>query len=128
MNAIKKEINPWTLKFRNVELEESYQATRISFEDLPLIGKVIILATIMFAVLRRFQLLFDSLYGSQMYDSGGELRLTLLFVISTGLEFVFAYVKTLNILRGSGLVVGSFWNIIDASCFYYPKEPSLTPM
>ena len=128
MKATHKEINPWTLKFKNAELETTYQQVKMSFKDLPLVGRIAVMVTLTLAIGRRLMLLFDSLYGTQVYDSNGEIRLTLEFMIGVALEFPFAFFKPLGSFRGAGISVGGFLSLIDSSCFYYPAEPCLVTM
>ena len=128
MKSIRQQFSAWTLRFINTDIESSYQETKMSFEDLPLIGRITVFGTVLLALVRRYQLLFDSIYGTKMYSAYDETRATIEFTIGVFLEFVFGFVKPLNFLRGTGITVCGFLSIMDSSCFYYPAEPSIIPM
>ena len=128
MKSIKGAINPWTLKFENTEIEQGYQSSRISFRQIPLIGKIVVCGVIAGALIRRVQLVFDAYYGSKSYNPADELRLTLELFIGFVLELIFGGVPPAKCLRGTGVTIGAFLSVVDSSCFYYPAEPALAPM
>ncbi len=125
---MKEGISVWTLRFHNSELERAYQATRISYNDLPLLGRVMIYVVIIAAVVRRVQLFLDACCGSQQYSFSAELRATVEFLVGVALEVPFYFVNRLNIARGVGFTIGGYLSVIDSSCYYYPEAPALVPM
>ena len=121
-------MNTWTLKFSTPELENGYRTNRMSYSDVPLLGRLILWVIILVSIARRFQLLFDSYYGSHKYDAAYELRLTLEYMAILVLESLFYLVARLDYLKGSAFIIGGFLSIIDASCLYSPIVVRLTPV
>ena len=128
MRILKTAINPWTLRFADADLEKSFDTNRITYRDLPTFVKIGVWTMLLGFAARRLQLLFDAYYGSRMYSSDGELRLTLGFVFAVTVELLAHHISCLRFLQGAAIVVGTFWHIADSSCFYYPHEPTLIIM
>jgi hypothetical protein len=117
-----------SLRFRNADMEKRFQANRMSYDDLPCLGKALIWGTMIGASFRRLQLLYEAYSGQSPYDPNGELRITLEFFSGILLDILVYFIRSLAPIRGTALTIAAFWSVIDSSCFYYPKEPSLVPM
>ena len=121
-------MNGRSLRFLDNELENRYLSSRLTFGDLPLSGRIF-LGIIIFGVsIRRIQLLLDAYYGTQTYDPSAEVRLTIEYLAGLVIEIMVYFVKCLSPIRGIAITIGSFWTVVDGSCFYYPVDPALIPM
>ncbi len=121
-------ISIWTLRFHNNELEQSYQAKRFTYSELPTLGRVIVYLIIAVAVIRRVQLAIDAYCGSQVYSFSDELRATIEFLAGLVLELLFYFINRVSFLKGCGLAIGGFTSVMDSSCYYYPTVPAIVPM
>jgi len=127
MKKIKEEINPYTLKFVNQELETSYQTSCKTYKGLPLMGKIAVVIIIIFIIIRRIQKHIETQTEDNEYNFK-EYRITIIMLAGLVFETIFCLVNKLIFLQGTVISVTAFWAMIDASIIYSPDIPNFSPL
>jgi len=128
MNNLTNEMNPWTLKFNNEELEKSYQTTRMKLKDISLFGKIFIAYIIAAIIIRKFHLIYLAIKDDNSDLAWAEVRCTLEVLLGIFLEIPLVCISRLNFLRGTPIFVLAYLAICDMSLVYYPYVPAVVPI